>query len=221
MWLKRILRILTGNVTHVNSCGAIDYHQLNRQNLCTLSYRTFFRSRPRHDDWCEIKKKSRGCEKRKLTVSSLGFHNDVALYYKVLQAWPLRCIQLGQSQVAYSHRPEALEHFSIFAPRLDDNIQCGASFNSSLLEKREDSIELSVNQESERNDKTLIEKNDINGGNRNSYGTLTCINVAVLALVIRPTMACSSSGRTGRIASPDFRNKWMIRSPIASPPDSS
>ena len=45
--------------------------------------------------------------------------------------------------------------------------------------------------------------------------------VAVLAVVMREAIARNKSARTGRIDSPAFLSRWIIRSPICSPPDSS
>jgi len=49
----------------------------------------------------------------------------------------------------------------------------------------------------------------------------TWINVAVFAVFMRNSIACRSSGRTGKTASPALRMRWMIRSPMNNPPDSS
>lgn len=50
---------------------------------------------------------------------------------------------------------------------------------------------------------------------------LTWRKVAVFADVIRKTIACNSWGRTGRTVGPARRRRWMMRSPIGRPPDSS
>jgi hypothetical protein len=60
---------------------------------------------------------------KSLTIFGFGFHNNITFDDKVLQGWAFRNEQLRQSHGADTSRPESLECFGIFTPRLDEDIQ--------------------------------------------------------------------------------------------------
>lgn len=155
------------------------------------------------------------------TILGHGIHDYIAFDHQVLQTRSLGRVQLAQRKVAYPGRPVTLEGFCVLTPGVDENINTRTTLDISRLEEREYGVSLIVNKETEWNHKALYQNIGDSMSQLGRTTIHTCKKVAVFALVMRPTIACKSSGSTGRTDSPARRSKWMIKSPITSPPDSS
>lgn len=177
------------------------------ESCTTLRFRTFLCPRPGHDD-CRASTPhptQTNTQWMSLTIFSVRLHDDVTLDDQTLQARTLGREQRDKSQGRDPGRPEPLESFHIFAQSLDEHIQTRVTLDVGRLKELEDRVPLVVNQEVEWDDQTLRERVISSTIRSSQHRRSTWMNVAVFAVFMHNSIACKSSGRTGKTASPALR----------------
>lgn len=135
-------------------------------------------------------------------------------------------VQLGPAPDSLG--PQALKGFRILSPSRDKHLKARLgglhAVDSEGLEHGNNAVPMCVNHECKRDDKALATQTAAamvaQSSTAEDRQKRTWSNAIVLAVAIRLTMALMRSGSTGNTASPAFRRRWIMRSPITSPPDS-